>query len=139
MAPDSCTSGSEVYLFHIPTRHSVFLAFLYPLKQYDLPYNQGLTENLHKDFITIRFQKVVEEMIRRMGRCLDVNMLAQEMNIIINYPLIKVKMKNYLAETIHYLLIAFITRFILYYIKLPFNYFFYFLNYYCINNKYCLI
>lgn len=41
-------------------------------------------------------------------------MLAQEMNIIINYPLIKVKMKNCLAETIHYLLIAFITRFILY-------------------------
>lgn len=53
-------------------------------------------------------------------------MLAQEMNIIINYPLIKVKMKNSLAETIHYLLIAFITRFILYYIKLPFNYFFLF-------------
>lgn len=74
-----------------------------------------------------------------MGRCLDVNMLAQEMNIIINYPLINVKMKNYLAETIHYFLIAFITWFILYYIKLSFNYFFYFLNYYCINNKYRLI
>lgn len=48
-------------------------------------------------------------MIIKMGRCLDVNMLAQEMNIIINYPLINVKMKNYLAETIHYFLIAFIT------------------------------
>lgn len=65
-------------------------------------------------------------MISRMRRCLDVNMLAQEMNIIINYPLIKVKMKNYLAETIHYLLIAFITQFILYYIKLLFNYIFIF-------------
>lgn len=65
-------------------------------------------------------------MISRMGRSLDVNMLAQEMNIIINYPLIKVKMKNFLAETIHYLLIAFITQFILFYIKFPFNYFFIF-------------
>lgn len=65
-------------------------------------------------------------MISRMGRCLDVNMLAQEMNIIINYPLIKVKMRNFLAETIHYLLIAFITHFILFYIKFPFNYFFIF-------------
>lgn len=33
-------------------------------------------------------------------------MQAEGMNIAINYPLIKVKWKNYLAKNIHYLLIA---------------------------------